>query len=66
MTSSISSGRRQSSGDASLDDEEYFKLKESYLKATELYSGANLDTNKLYDELKAVCATLGVAQQEAT
>ena len=53
-------------GAKSSDDEEYFKLKESYHKATELYLGANLDANKLCDELKAACATLHVTQQEAT
>ena len=56
----------QSSGDASSDHEEYFKLKEAYLKVTDLYSGASLDANKLRNELKATCAALGVAQQEAT
>ena len=47
------------------DDEEYYKLKEAYHNATELYSGASLDADKLHDELKAVHAALGVAQQEA-
>ena len=61
----IPSDLGQSSGAKSPDDEEYFKLKESYHKATELYSGANLDVNKLRDELKAAHAALGVAQQEA-
>ena len=55
----------QSSGDASSDHEEYFKLKEAYLKVKDLYSGASLDINKLRDELKAARAALGVAQQEA-
>jgi hypothetical protein len=50
----------QSSGDALSDHKEYFKLKEAYLKVTDLYS------NKLRDELKAAHAALGVAQQEAT
>ena len=56
---------RQSSSDALLDHEEYFKLKEAYLKVTNLYLGASLDTDKLRDELKAAHAALGVAQQEA-
>ena len=42
----------QSSGAESSDDEEYFRLKESYHKATQLYSRASLDTDKLCDELK--------------
>ena len=52
----------QSSGEVSLGHEEYFKLKEAYLKVIDLYSGASLDTNKLHDELKATRAALGVAQ----
>ena len=50
----------QSSGDASSDHEEYFKLKEAYLKVIDLYSGASLDV----DKLKAKHAALSVAQQE--
>ena len=56
----ILSDPRQSSGAEPSDDEEYYKLKEAYHKAIELYSGASLDANKLCDELKAACATLGV------
>ena len=62
----ILSDPRQSSGDASSDDEEYFKLKEAYHKAIELYSGASLDVDKLRNELKATCTALGIAQQEVT
>ena len=58
---SILSNPGQSSGDASSDHEEYFKLKEAYLKVTDLYSGASLDA----DKLKATGAALGIAQQEA-
>jgi hypothetical protein len=47
------------------DHEEYFKLKEAYLKVIDLYSGASLDADKLCNELKAACAALGIAQQEA-
>ena len=61
----VSSNPGQSSGDALSDHEEYFKLKEAYLKFIDLYSGASLDADKLHDELKAACAALGVAQQEA-
>jgi len=61
----VSSDPKQSSGDASSYHKEYFKLKEAYLKATELYSGASQDADKLCDELKATHAALGVAQQEA-
>ena len=64
--SPIPSDLGQSSGVESSDDEEYFKLKESYYKAIELYSGVSLDADKLCDELKATRVTLGVAQQEAT
>ena len=42
------------------------KLKEAYLKVTDLYSRASLDIDKLHDELKVVHAILGVAQQEAS
>ena len=62
----VPSNPGQSSGDASSDHEEYFKLKEAYLKVTDLCSGASLNINKLHDELKATHATLGIAQQEAT
>ena len=65
MPSPIPSDPGQSSGAKLLDNEEYFKLKEAHNKATELYSGASLDANKLRDELKAAWAALGVAQQEA-
>jgi hypothetical protein len=61
----ILSDPEQSSGAESSDDEEYYKLKEAYNKAIELYSGASLDADKLRDELKAARAALGVAQQEA-
>ena len=47
----VSSDPKQSSGDASSDHEEYFKLKEAYLKVTDLYLGAILDANKIRDEL---------------
>ena len=56
----------QSSSDASSDHEEYFKLKEAYLKVTDLYSSASLDVDKMRDELKAACAALGIIEQEAT
>ena len=62
VLSPIPSDSGQSSGDASLDHEEYFMLKEAYLKVTDLYLGANLDADKLRDELKAMRAALGVAQ----
>ena len=62
----VPSNPGQSSGDASSDHEEYFKLKEAYLKIIDLYSGASLDANKLCVELKATSAALSVAQQEAT
>jgi len=55
----------QSSSDASSDHEEYFKLKEAYLKVTDLYSEASLDADKLCNELNAARATFGIAQQEA-
>jgi hypothetical protein len=61
-----SSDPGQSSGDASSDHEEYFKLKEAYLKVTDLYSGVSLDVDKLRDELKATHAALAITQQEAT
>jgi hypothetical protein len=48
------------------DHEEYFKLKEAYLKVIDLYSGASLDVDKLRDELMAARTTLGITQHEAT
>ena len=62
----IPSDPGQSSGAKSSDDEEYFKLKEFYHRATELYSGVSLYADKLRNELKAAHTALCVAQQEAT
>ena len=60
----VTSNPGQSSSDALLDHEEYFKLKEAYLKVIDMYSGVSLDVGNLRDELKAAHAAIGVAQQE--